>query len=153
MKELPAGRGLDVSPGYIDAARAPGCLVQLLWYLFIGWWATQIWVAVAWVLLVSIVGIPFAIWMLHRIPLVVALRDPRAVRYRMRPVGQDGWEYEETRAEQYPFWLRAVYFALVGWWASGLWMSLASLVCSTIIGLPVGIWMFDLVPYLVSLHR
>jgi ABC-type proline/glycine betaine transport system permease subunit len=32
-------------------------------------------------------------------------------------------------------------------------MSLASLVCSTIIGLPLGIWMFDLVPPLVSLQR
>jgi uncharacterized membrane protein YccF (DUF307 family) len=153
MKEITSGQGLDRDAGYLEAPRGAGCLVQLLWYLFIGWWATQIWVAVAWFLLVSIVGIPVAIWMLHRVPLVVALRDPREVRYRMKQVGRGAWVYEETGAEQFPLWIRAVYFALVGWWASGLWMSLASLVCATIIGLPLGIWMFDLVPFLVSLQR
>jgi uncharacterized membrane protein YccF (DUF307 family) len=153
MKEIASGRGIDVGNGYVEAPRGPGCLVQLLWYLFIGWWATQIWVAVAWVLLVSVIGIPLAIWMLHRVPLVVALRDPREVRYRMKPVGQGAWVYEEARREPYPLVIRAIYFVLVGWWLSGLWMSLASLVCSTIIGLPLGIWMFDLVPFLVSLER
>jgi uncharacterized membrane protein YccF (DUF307 family) len=125
----------------------------LLWYLFIGWWVTHIWVTVAWALLVSIIGIPFGIWMLNRVPLVVALRDPREVRYRMTHVGQGTWAYEETRAEQHSFLLRAVYFVLLGWWVSFLWMALASFVCATIIGLPLGIWMFDLVPALVSLQR
>jgi uncharacterized membrane protein YccF (DUF307 family) len=138
---------------YVDLPRGPGCLVQLLWYLFIGWWVTQIWVAVAWVLLVSILGIPLGIWMLHRVPLVLALRDPREVRYRMIPLGKSDWMYQEVGAPQYPFLLRAVYFVFVGWWLSALWMTLASLVCATIIGLPVGIWMFDLVPMLVSLQR
>jgi uncharacterized membrane protein YccF (DUF307 family) len=131
----------------------PGCLVQLVWFLFIGWWATHIWAAVAWVCLVSIVGIPLGLWMLHRIPIVVALRDPREVRYRVAQIGKGDWVYVATGAEQYPFWIRAVYFLLVGWWLSGLWMGLASLVCSSIIGLPIGIWMFDLVPMLVSLQR
>jgi uncharacterized membrane protein YccF (DUF307 family) len=138
---------------YEAPQRGPGCLVQLLWYLFIGWWVTQIWVAVAWVLLVSIVGIPLGVWMLHRVPLVLALRDPREVRYRMTQIGNDAWIYVATGAEQYPFLVRALYFVLVGWWLSALWMALASLVCSTIIGLPIGIWMFDLVPMLVSLQR
>ena len=83
----------------------------------------------------------------------VALRDPREVRYRMTQVGQGAWVYEEARAEQYPFLVRALYFVLFGWWVSFLWMALASLVCSTIVGLPLGIWMFDLVPALVSLQR
>jgi uncharacterized membrane protein YccF (DUF307 family) len=138
---------------YVAAPRGPGCLVQLLWYVFIGWWLTQIWVAVAWVLLVSIIGIPLGIWMLNRVPLVLALRDPREVRYRLRQLGKGNWVYEQMPAEQYPIWLRAVYFVLVGWWLSAAWMALASLVCSTIIGLPLGIWMFDLVPTLVSLQR
>jgi uncharacterized membrane protein YccF (DUF307 family) len=142
-----------MSAEYVEAPRGPGCLIQLLWYLFVGWWLIHIWVAVAWVMLVSIVGIPIGIWMLNRVPLVVALRDPREVRYRRIPVGKGAYVYEETHAEQYPFWLRAIYFVLFGWWVSFLWMALASLVCSTIIGLPLGIWMFDLVPTLVSLQR
>jgi len=138
---------------YVEIPRGPGCLVQLIWYLLVGWWATQAWVAVAWVMLVSIVGIPIGIWMLNRVPIVVALRDPREVRYRMTRVAKGAWVYEQARAEQYPFAVRALYFVLFGWWVSFLWMALASLVCATIIGLPLGIWMFDLVPALVSLQR
>jgi uncharacterized membrane protein YccF (DUF307 family) len=137
----------------VVAPRGPGCLVQVLWFCFIGWWAIHIWAAVAWVLLVSIVGLPLGLWMLHRVPLVVALRDPREVRYRVSQIGKGEWVYVESSAEQSPFWLRAVYFVLVGWWLSAAWMGLASVVCSTIIGLPLGIWMFDLVPWLVSLQR
>ncbi len=138
---------------YVDVPRSPGCLIQLLWFLFIGWWAVHIWAAVAWVLLMSIIGIPLGLWMIHRVPIVVALRDPREVRYRMTQVAKGRWVYEPAGAAQYPFLLRALYFVLVGWWLSALWMGLASFVCTTIIGLPVGIWMFDLVPALVSLER
>jgi uncharacterized membrane protein YccF (DUF307 family) len=138
---------------YVEIPRGPGCLIQLLWFLFIGWWAVHIWVAVAWISLVTIIGIPLGVWMLHRVPLVVALRDPREVRYRVSQIGKGEWAYEATGVEQYPFLVRAIYFVLIGWWLSALWMALASLVCATVIGLPIGIWMFDLVPFLVSLQR
>jgi uncharacterized membrane protein YccF (DUF307 family) len=142
-----------MSTDSLEIPRGPGCVVQLLWFLFIGWWLTQIWVAVAWLLMVSIIGLPLGIWMLHRVPIVLALRDPREVRYRMVARGPAGAVYRQVPAQQYPFLLRALYFVFVGWWLSALWMALASLVCSTIIGLPVGIWMFDLVPMLVTLQH
>src|SRR3954447_6948557 len=104
-----------MTTGYIVSPRGPGCLVQLLWFIFVGWWAIHIWAAVAWVLLVSIIGIPVGLWMLHRVPLVVALRDPRELRYRITPMGKGQLIYEETRAEQHPFLIRAIYFVLVGW--------------------------------------
>jgi uncharacterized membrane protein YccF (DUF307 family) len=133
--------------------RGPGCLIQLLWFVFIGWWVGQFWVIAAWLFMVSIIGLPIGLWMLHRVPMVLALRDPSEVRLRAREVGKGLWVYEATGARQYPFLVRAVYFVLVGWWLSALWMVLASLICSTIIGLPLGIWMFDLVPALVTLQR
>jgi len=107
-----------MSTEIVDVRRGPGCLIQLLWFLFIGWWVLQFWVAVAWLFLVSILGIPLGIWMLNRVPLVVALRDPREVRYRMTQIGTGNWVYQEIGAEQYPFLVRAVYFVLVGWWLS-----------------------------------
>ncbi len=142
-----------MSTPIIAPPRGPGCLVQLLWFVFIGWWVTQIWVGVAWIFLVTIIGLPIGLWMLNRVPQVVALRDPSEVRVRARQVGKNLWVYEAFQAPQYPFLVRAVYFVLFGWWVSALWMALASLVCSTIIGLPLGIWMFDLVPMLVTLRR
>jgi uncharacterized membrane protein YccF (DUF307 family) len=133
--------------------RNPGCLIQILWFLFIGWWLAQIWIGIAWLLLVTIVGIPIGVAMLNRVPFVLALRDPSEVQLRARQIGHGAYVYEHTGAPQRPFLLRAVYFLLVGWWLSALWMGLAYVICCTIIGLPLGVWMFDLVPALVSLRR
>jgi hypothetical protein len=44
-------------------------------------------------------------------------------------------------AEQRPFWQRAIYFVLVGWWFSGFWMGAAWLLSVLIITLPLGFWM------------
>ena len=58
-----------------------------------------------------------------------------------------------TAVPQHNILLRAIYFVLIGWWLSAVWMELAYVICLTIIGLPVGFWMFDKVPALVSLRR
>lgn len=49
--------------------------------------------------------------------------------------------------------VRAVYFLLVGWWASALWMGLAYLATLSIVGLPVAIWMYGKLPFVVSLYN
>ena len=137
----------------IQAPAGPGCLIQLAWFVFVGSWLTPIWVTIAWVLLVTGVGMPMGVLMLNRVPQVLALRDPSEVRLRMRTLGPGVVVYERVGVAQHPFVVRALYFLLVGWWLSALWMGLAYLVCCTIIGLLLGIWMFDLVPALVSLKR
>jgi uncharacterized membrane protein YccF (DUF307 family) len=134
-------------------SRNPGCLIQALWFVFIGWWLGQIWVAVAWLLLVSVIGIPFGVMMLNRIPKVIALRDPGEIQLRARQIGKGIYVYEPEGPAQRPFLIRALYFVLVGWWLSALWMVLSYAICCTIVGLPLGVWMFDLVPALVSLRR
>ncbi len=49
--------------------------------------------------------------------------------------------------------VRAVYFLLVGWWASGLWTSVAYTLALTVVGLPISIWMLQRLPFVVSLYR
>jgi uncharacterized membrane protein YccF (DUF307 family) len=142
-----------MSTPYYTASRNPGCLVQALWFLFIGWWLAQIWVVAAWVLMITVVGIPIGVIMLDRVPMVIALRDPSQVQVRARQIGKGVYVYEAEGVPQHPLLLRAAYFLLVGWWLSALWMVLAYAVCCTVIGLPLGVWMFDLVPLLVSLRR
>jgi uncharacterized membrane protein YccF (DUF307 family) len=130
----------------------PGCLVQILWFALIGIWLGEIWMAVAWFLMITIIGIPFGVVMLNKIPKVIALREAeRQVKYTYRNNGIV--EKQALETEQVNIILRSLYFILIGWWFSALWMQAAYALCVSIIGLPLGFWMFDRVPAVLSLHR
>lgn len=136
----------------IERRENPGCLIQILWFALIGIWLGQIWIAVAWLLMLTIVGIPLGVAMLNYLPTVIALRrEPVHVLITTRRDG--ALLTREVGVPQVNIVLRAFYFILIGWWLSAIWMELSYLVCLTIIGLPLGFWMFDRVPALVSLHR
>jgi len=132
----------------IVAKKNPGCLVQLVWFALVGWWLGQAWVAVAWFFAATIIGMPLAVIMLNRVPEVMALRGETELLVR-------SWNGHTvvTEMPQYNILLRALYFILVGWWASALWLELAYGLCMTIIGLPLGFWMFDRTPAIVSLRQ
>jgi len=135
----------------INHRNNPGCLLQLLWFGLVGWWLGQLWMIAAWILMITVIGLPLGIAMLNNLPKVIALREPeRALRV---VVGRDGSETRVEAAPQAPLFWRIVYFILVGWWLSALWMEAAYLLCLTIIGIPLGFWMFDRVPLLLSLRR
>ncbi len=133
----------------VSSQKGPGCLVQLLWFLFVGWWAGQLWIAVAWLLMLTVIGIPFAIMMMNKVPQVIALRGQTADL----TITTTGSTTVVSQVPQHNILLRAIYFLLIGWWLSAIWMELAYFACLTIIGLPLGFWMFDRVPALVSLRR
>jgi len=136
----------------VESEKNSGCLIQLLWFAFVGWWLGQAWMVVAWILMVSIIGIPFGVMMLNMLPKVIALRDPTA--HQLLITRQDGSITTRSMAiPQVNFFLRGLYFLLIGWWLSALWMEVAYAISLTIIGLPIGFWMFDRVPMLVSLRR
>jgi uncharacterized membrane protein YccF (DUF307 family) len=130
----------------------PGCLVQLLWFVFVGWWAGQLWIALAWLLMLTVVGIPLGVMMMNKVPQVIALRRPSG-GITVTRVGNVTMVTAGTSVPQHNILLRAIYFLLIGWWLSAMWIELAYLICLTIIGLPIGFWMFDKVPALVSLRR
>ncbi len=123
----------------------PGCLIQLLWFGFVGWWLGAIWVGVAWVLMLSIIGLPISAAMLNNVPQIMALRGRRLLQ-----TTSDGRTREVPEVSML---LRVVYFLLIGWWFSAVWMTIAYALCLSIIGLPFGFWMFDLTPTIVSLKR
>jgi len=136
----------------IEGSSGPNLLVRFVWWLFIGWWASGITVALAWLALISIVGIPLGIWLINHLPSVLTLR-PRARTWR---VGQDGdgrTVILERGRGQVGWPIRGLWFLLVGWWASALWMGLAWLIQLTIIGLPLALLMFNRKPFVASLYR
>jgi uncharacterized membrane protein YccF (DUF307 family) len=136
----------------VNSSKGPGCLIQLLWFLFIGWWLGQLWVLVAWVFILTILGIPLGVMMLNNIPQIFALRG-KSSHTTMTTVGGVTSIRVGVSAPQHNFVVRAIYFILIGWWLSLIWMEIAYLFCLTLIGIPLGFWMFDCTPAVVSLRR
>ena len=50
-----------------------------------------------------------------------------------------------------PFLLRVLWFFLLGWETAGIWILIAWALNLTIIGLPLGLWMIDRVPQVLTL--
>jgi len=136
----------------IDTKKNPGCLIQILWFAFVGIWLGQIWMVVAWIFMVTIIGIPVGVMMLNKLPWVIALRN-ESVRTLVTRQPDGSMTQREVGRPQVNILLRAIYFLLIGWWFSAIWMEAAYVLCCSVIGLPIGFWMFDCVPAIVSLKR
>lgn len=61
--------------GEVELAEAEqrSLVVRGIYFLFVGWWASGIWMLVAYAFTLSIVGIPIAIVMYNKLPAVVSL--------------------------------------------------------------------------------
>ena len=129
-------------PPILIVRNQPGCLVQLLYFVFIGWWLGALAIVLAYLLFLTVLGIPLGVMIINRIPYLMALRqtDP-AISY----VG--------SVASQHNFIIRVLWFLLIGFWLTALWLSLAYIFALTIIAMPIGFWMFDKAPALLTLHR
>jgi uncharacterized membrane protein YccF (DUF307 family) len=127
-------------------------ILRVLWFIFIGWHVTFWWVLAAWLLNLTIIGMPLGLWMLNRVPLVLTLRTQRT--YAVSETRSDGAvEWHTQGIPQNPFILRAIYFVLIGWWLSLIWSLLGWLLCVTIIGLPLGVLMLNRLPEVTTLMR
>ncbi len=136
----------------IEYESGPNLLVRLIWWLFVGWWASGLAVIVAWAALISIIGIALGIWLINRLPSVLTLRP----RSRTWALGQDelGRTVVSERSRQQATWsIRCLWFVLIAWWASAIWMGLAWFVQLTIVGIPIALLMFNRTPFIASLYR
>lgn len=127
-------------------------ILRVVWFVFFGWWIGQICLTLAWVLNLTIIGLPLGLFMLNKLPVVMTLK-PRSAQITMRTNADGSYTVVRRHRDQHPFWVRAVYFALVGWWASLLWAEIAFVLCLLIITLPVGFMMFDRIPAVTTLAR
>ncbi|NJK82273.1 MAG: YccF domain-containing protein [Chloroflexaceae bacterium] len=123
-------------------------LLRLLYFFLVGLWLSGIWAAIAWVLCVTIIGLPLGLWMLNRLPQITTLQPET----RDLVITATGETYVRD-VPQHNFIIRALYFFAIGWWFSAIWMSLAWALSASIIGLPISFWMFNRVPAIITLQR
>jgi uncharacterized membrane protein YccF (DUF307 family) len=116
-------------------------LARALWFILVGLWVGQLWLIMAWLLNLSVIGLPLGLWMLSRLPQVMTLRSTPIPRPAPVSLGQSTANFA----------VRAVYFVLIGWWVSLLWMELAWLVAASMIGLPLSFLMFERVATVTTL--
>jgi uncharacterized membrane protein YccF (DUF307 family) len=139
-----ASGGALVQHIYIAAPVAtsePPLIARALWFVFVGLWVGQLWLILAWLLNLTVIGLPLGLWMLNRMPQVMTLR---AAPYRPLPV---------RAGSSASLAVRAVYFVLIGWWVSFLWMQLAWLAAVLVIGLPLSFQMFERVGTVMTLSE
>ena len=55
------------------ATEQTSALIRLAYFIAIGWWLSAFWMAAAWLLCVTIVGIPLGMMMVNRLPFVFSL--------------------------------------------------------------------------------
>lgn len=131
---------------------APPLILRILYFFLFGWWFTGIWINAAWVLNITIIGLPFGLWMLNRVPQILTLSPMTS---RLETTMQDGQiiTVRTTGIPQRSWIIRLIYFIFIGWWLSLIWSNVAWLLCVVIIGLPFGIWMLNRLPAVTTLMR
>lgn len=138
----------------VNQAGGPGCVVQFLWFWFIGWWMAQFAIAIAWFSMATIIGIPLGIYIINRISQIIALRSPNSKQQTRVTVSGNNTRVEiNGGANQLNIIIRILYFFFIGWWLSAIWMEFAYFFCLIIIGFPLGFWMFDKTPAVLTLQR
>ncbi|MCO5182676.1 MAG: YccF domain-containing protein [Anaerolineae bacterium] len=123
-------------------------LLRVIWFFVLGWEIAAVWILVAWLFNITIIGLPLGLWMINRVPQVLTLKSPGGDYYVNGKTGERHFK----SAEQVNFLLRALYFVFVGWWASLLWAAVGWLFCLTIIGLPLGVLMLNWLPFVTTLR-
>jgi len=127
--------------------------IRALWFLVVGLWLGAACTVLAWLLNITIIGLPLGLYIINRLPRIMTLKPVPA---HLHVTVQNGVTIVRQGAvTQHSFAVRALYFLLVGSWASLVWLLIAwVLVGATLgLGLPLAFWMFDRVPAVTTLAR
>lgn len=130
----------------------PGLVVRAIWFVFIGWWIGAFWIGLAWALNLTIIGLPLGLMMFNAVPKVMTLKS-RTVHLSMSQNADGTYLLKRSHVDQRRFWVRAVYFLVIGCWFSLLWAYAAYAIGLLILTLPISFWMFDRLPAVTTLAR
>ncbi|MBP8253123.1 MAG: hypothetical protein KAX40_12225 [Herpetosiphon sp.] len=117
--------------------------IQFIYFVLVGIWFSQLWMVLAWLVSITVIGLPLANTMLRFLPMVTFLSTKQI---NLDPARSDA---NQTP----PFGLRVLYFAFAGWWLSLVWLQFAWIAGITIIGLPIAEMMIKVLPTITTLRR
>lgn len=137
---------------YNQRTSGPNILVRAVWYIFVGWWLTGITMGVAYVAMITVIGIPIALWLINRIPTVLTLR-PRRDLWQTSVDQYGNVTHSKVRTDQNGLLVRFAWLVLVGWWLTLIAMAVAYVLMLTIIGIPFGLMLVNRLPRVLTLHR
>ena len=140
-------------PLLVVPSAEPHLVFRAAWFILVGWWLSQITILAAWILNVTLIGLPAGIWLLNRIPQVATLKSSRK-SIQIRTDDATGLRVvERADRPQRPFWQRALYFLLLGWWFSLIWLEVAWLLGILIVTLSLSFWVFGATGKVTTLRR
>ncbi|MHB1131637.1 MAG: YccF domain-containing protein [Chloroflexota bacterium] len=126
--------------------RGPNILLRLLWFVLVGWWLGLLVSGLAWVLNLTIIGLPLGLMLINRLPVIVTLRPQ-----------EQSWRLEGNvlvkGQQQYPFLVRALWFFFIGDWLSGVWLLVAYAALLTVVLIPLAFWMYGRIGAVTTLYR
>jgi hypothetical protein len=97
-----------------ESTSGPPLLIRAIWFVFVGWWLAGVVSAGAWLIGLTVIGLPLTFWILNRIPTVLTLRPRRLAT--TTTVSADGSQMAAVQSpvRQPAFWKRVLYFVFVG---------------------------------------
>jgi uncharacterized membrane protein YccF (DUF307 family) len=138
---------VTTQPMQYVVANSGNLLMRAVWFFLIGWWLGLIWTIVAWLFNLTLIGLPVGLMMLHAIPQVMTLQPRSKLRVQVAPNGQ----MLVQQPAEHPLALRALWFLLIGWWASLVWSLIAWAFSLTLFLMPISFWMWNRVPTITTL--
>lgn len=129
---------------------SPSWVIRIIWFIFVGWWLSAIFMVIGLVGIASIILSPIGFWFINRVPWAQTLRQ-RSTRFSY--LEQNGQMVLTQHApQQYPWPIRLLYLP-IGFVLGLFWLSIAWSISIPIISLPISIWMVDRAPSIITLER
>lgn len=136
-----------------------GC-VRAIYFVFVGWWLSLFCLELGFLLCAFIITLPVGLIILNRIPQIMTLKPPtqKTETSISMTTGVGGAttvnvNVSVTGPKQYPFIIRALYYIFIGCWVGYIWATIAYFFCLSILGLPLGILMLNLLPTVLTLRK
>jgi len=138
-------------PVVVQRSGGPGFLIRAVWFLLVGWWLSGIVTGIAYLLCLTIIGMPFGFALFNLLPAVLTLRPRSEVLVTEL---RDGVTYVRgATVPQLPMLVRALWFIFVGWWLGALYSGFAWFLCVIIVTLPIGLWLYNRIGAVMTLLR